>query len=71
VFWIWVRGGPRAVFAFIAVVAVFLGLYVLGSQFAPWVPPFLIVPAFVLLAFSVARSMRHRDGGSSPPPDSE
>ncbi len=64
------RGGPRAVFAFVAVVAIFLGLYWLGSQFAPWVAPLLIVPAFVLLAISVARSMR-RDDGSSPPPGSD
>ncbi len=70
-FWIWARGGPRAVFAFVAVVLIFLGLYVLGSQFAPWVPPFLIVPAFVLLAFSVARSLRGRVDGSPPSPDPE
>jgi membrane protein implicated in regulation of membrane protease activity len=56
------------VLAFVLVVAVFVGLWWLGAQFAPWVAPFLIVPALGFLIYGVARSMRRRQ---EPPPTSD
>ncbi len=69
-FWIWWRGGPQAVLAFVLVVAVFVVLYVVGSRVAVWLPPFLIIPAFVLFALAVGRSVKHDGGGDSGEPDS-
>jgi hypothetical protein len=66
-FWIWVRGGPFAVIAFVLVVAVFLGLFYVGSQFGPWGPPLLIVPFFVAGLFGLARLIqRNREDPSEP-----
>lgn len=69
-FWIWARGGPRAVFAFVVVGAGFVVLFVAGSRVAPWLPPFLIVPAFGLVLLVASRSSKHRggdDGGAEDP----
>jgi hypothetical protein len=38
-----------AAFALIGVVLAFVGLFLIGSQFAPWVTPVLVVSFFVAL----------------------
>jgi hypothetical protein len=69
-FWIWWRGGPSAVFAFVLVVAVFVVLYVVGSRVAVWLPPFLIIPVFGFVVLAAFRSVKRDGGGDSGEPDS-
>lgn len=52
------------VLALVGVGAAFVGLYLLGNQFAPWVAPFLIVPFFVGLLYVLRRLDPRRDGPS-------
>jgi hypothetical protein len=70
-FWIWVRGGPSAVFAFVLVVVAFVVLFAVGSQFGSWGPPLLIVPFFGVGLFVLARLDPRNRGGRSQPPDSQ
>jgi len=55
-----------AAFALIGVVAAFIGLFLIGSQFAPWVTPVLVISFFVALLYGLwLIDPRRRD----PPPD--
>jgi FtsH-binding integral membrane protein len=42
-----------AAFALIGVVAAFIVLFLIGSQFAPWVTPVLVVSFFVALLYGL------------------
>lgn len=52
-FWIWIRRGPFAVLALIGVILAFIALFLIGSHFAPWVTPVLVVTFFAVLLYAL------------------
>jgi len=62
-FWIWIRGGPFAVLALVLVMVVFVVLFVASARVAPWLAPFVIVPAGIAILVVAARRPRGSDRG--------